>query len=328
MQLIDLINVIVVASHTGQRDNIKSTVKEYAIDRINIEYERLFNAYSWDDVKRFNLDVVTTDGVVILPRYVDTVSAVRIGNSPILPRGEIQSSNFDPGEPNVVGNLGKDSRGYVHREASALFVQATAAGVIKFVSSSAADSSASALTVRIEGLSSDQPLHEENVLNGITQVTTTASFDAGEVFKISKPLTTGTVIIYAADGLTELARIGPDEYQPFYKRFALDPVVNESTTVTIMGSRKFERLVSDYDSLEIPSLESTVIDLVTARMKDWTDNPSANVERALAKEGVESALLKENLKNAKNIRILPITGNFGFFDNNRFDTSITGIDRW
>jgi len=326
MQVIDIINVVAEAAHVGKRTQIKSSVKTYILDRLNIEYKKMFNSYGWDDIKLFNLDVTTSDGIVTLPRYVDSVRAVRRDTNPLLPLGELQTFNYDPASFDTASNGLNTSSGYIHYPSSALFVDASADGVIQFKSSSVSDETASALTIRIEGLTSDHPSVEENDLNGTTLVSTTASFDAGDVIKISKPLTTGTVIIYAANGTTELGRIGPDEYQSYYKRIQLNPVVDESTTVTIMCTRKFERLVSDNDSLNIPRLESAVIHFTTAEVMDWTGHPNANNERAKGQDAIKTALLEENTKNSKNIVIRPASGLMDFHNDN-FDVTVTGVNR-
>ena len=277
------------------------------MDNLNIQYKKIYDAYPWDDIKLFNVETTTTDGVIRLPNNVDQVRAVRIDKSVLYPKGEIHTFNFNPDAYDTAGT----PYGYIHKPDSPLLVDSTTTEALDIVSTSTSDNTASSLTVRVEGESGGELISSEVDLNGTTDVPT-SSFTLGTITSITKPLTTGSVKVKAQDG-TVLATLLPHQYKSAYKTIQLSPIVNSSTTVKLMCLRKFERLVSDNDSILIDRAESAIIELTKAKIYDYLEmDVKAQTARTLAADDLRVALLNETRVNDKEMRVLPATGGFSF----------------
>ena len=132
MRVIDLINQCAETTHMGERNNLPTKNKNFILDALNIEYEKIYRNYPWDNVKVFNVSATTSDGILILPSYVESVRAARITTSPLLPIGELFINNFKPENFDEAGT----PTGYTFLPKSPVLTQPTTATTITFVSDS------------------------------------------------------------------------------------------------------------------------------------------------------------------------------------------------
>ena len=316
MRTLDILYHLAESVGIGDRDNLTTAVRNLILDYLNIEYEQAYNIRDWDDIKIINFSATTTNGVVTLPHHVDSIRAVRIGNSAYVPHSELEVWAYNPAGFDTAGTV----YGYMKLPSKPLLTDATAAGILQFKSSDNTDDVAgSTLTVRIEGEVSGLPTSEEANLNGSTLVPTSTSFDAGSIVSITKPLTTGRITIYAADGTTELGSAGPDDQRFSYKRIQLANIVDTSTTVHFIALRKFERLVSDNDSVIIPAAEAAIIKNTRAELLDYLEKHTAGgIERAKGTDSLRLAIHKEDNMDESGKRVLP---KIGRFSSNRYRTN-------
>jgi len=183
MRVIDIINHVCEVVGAGERDNIGTKTKNMVLDILNIEYEKVYNLYPWDDTKVLNVSATTTDGVLIFPSYVDAITAVRRTTSPLLPIGHIFVNNYSPGDFTQAGT----PVGYIPLAPSPVLTQPSAATTVSILSNSTSDNSG---VVRVEGLSGGVTAFEELSLDGTTEVNGTTSFT--EINQVTKPRTTGS----------------------------------------------------------------------------------------------------------------------------------------
>ncbi len=325
MTTLDMINNIVESTGIGSRTKIKASIKALVLDFLNIQYEEIYRVYRWPNIKVFNHSVTTTDGICVLPNYLDAIQAARIGNNPIKPVSELFRWDFNPAGFDTAGS----ATNYMTLAPVPLLADAAADGVLVFKSDSATDATASALTVRIEGLVSGVRVSEENDLNGTADVTTTASFDAGSIISITKPRTTGRITVEAADASTELGTAAPDATHFEYKRIQLAAIVDTSTVVKFLCTRRFEPLVSDNDSLLIPIATNALLAFTKAEVFNWLGDDAAESKvRAKGSSSLEVALNYIKEVNDTDQSVAPQLGGFFFTDQARdlFDISVSGKD--
>jgi len=135
MRFLDIINYVAENSGMGKRDSLLTGAKNLIIDWVNVNYEKVWNAYPWEDIKEIEISLTTSDGVVTLPNYVDDVTAVRNSTTPLKNYSVLHIHNFDPDDLDTAGT----PDGWYHISASPVLTPLSAAGTVKIASSSASD---------------------------------------------------------------------------------------------------------------------------------------------------------------------------------------------
>ena len=320
MRVIDIITRAVVKVGIAESGAIPTTVKNQSLLELNGLYEQMYNANRWRDTKIFSLSATTTDGIIILPNYVDDVTAVRQGLKPLFPIGEVRMNYV---MPNLLDTVGTPV-GFMYREMSPVLTQPSAAVTARIKSSSASDTTE---VVRIEGTVSGDPDREELTLNGTSNVDGTKSFS--DFTKIVKPQTVGKVTILDTSD-TEYGEILPDQYQGHYRRIEVVANVDVSTTYHFMCIRRFQPLVSDNDAIPIPLLSEALFHGLTAALYEEIGNEqSAQRARSQSAASLQLAIDKEVRQSLTDDSIVPSMGLFGNFGAERTfhttDFTPTGI---
>ena len=182
--------------------------------------------------------------------------------------------------------------------------------------------------MRIEGTVAGVDDVEELALNGTTPVIGLKSFT--EIREITKPLTTGRIAIRDVS-VVELGTIAPWDQQGNYNGIRLVPIVDVSTTVNFLCTRRFQNLVSDDDSIILPKAEDGIISLlIGSLLKIKGDDQKAMIHQQEGFSSIKAAAFNENEINNKDWRALPGDGLFGDLGSevdhvHVTDTSITGI---
>lgn len=317
MRVIDIINQAVEESGIGRRGEIKSKTKDLVLDKLNTIYESIYTVHPWREAKIFNLSVTTTDGIVTLPYYVDTIRAARTGsNLPLVPINEVKLNLV---APESFDNTGSPSR-FMHLSKSPVETQPSSASAITIASSSASDSTG---IVRFEGFVSDVLDREEVSLNGTSDVTTTKVFTS--ITEITKPLTTGRITV--KEGSTTIGTIHPDDYSPRYQRIQLVPKVDSSTNVVFQCDRKFERFVSDNDSPVMEGVGSALFALLTADCYLYIkDIEMSSQWQKIGEDRLKILLERQDKIDESDRVVVPMMGMFGDLGEhtNIIDLSPTG----
>jgi len=315
MRFLDMINVVAETTGVGKRDSLPTGAKNQIIDWININYEKVWNAYPWEDIKEIELSLTTSDGIITLPNYVDDVIAVRNSTTPLPNISVVHVHNHDPDDLDGAGT----PAGWYHISASPVLTPLAAAGIVKIASSSASDSSG---TVRVEGVLNNETVFEEASLNGTTKASTTQTFDV--LHNLTKPTTVGRVTIYNSSDAA-LATISPQENRARYKRIKLRPIVGSSTTIKVMCRRKFERMSSNHDSLLLSRAETAILKLTIADIFAYLGKmDKGGVYRNQGEEELNIAVRNETRINAKANQVLPLSGVFGRSGISSWDITVTG----
>jgi hypothetical protein len=321
MNVKEIIEQAVVLAGLGRKNEIKDELWTLAKDRLNSIYETSYNLFPWDNIKVFNLSVTITDGIVVLPQYVDIIRGARINNRVLFPHHEILINNWAPA---LFADSGA-AHNYVYLPNHPVQVQPAAASAITLVSSSVADAG-SAFPVHIEGTVAGVDDEEEINLNGIIPVVTTKAF--ADIRAIVKPLTTGRITVSA--GINTLGTIAPWDTWGNYKRIQLVPLEDVETTVTLQCTRRFERLVSDNDGLIIPEIDGAIIDMLVGELYEAEKDLQRAQHFRIKGEGLLMVLAKKiNENQDRDWRAVPngMFGDLGEYDHFRHDDiSITGIN--
>lgn len=237
MRVIDCINTAVELTGISNRNILPVDMKNTLIDFLNLDYQQIYSSYPWRDVKIFNLSVTTLSGIITLPQTVDSVRAVRSNDIALFPINEIKLNYIAPEEFSSSGTAIRTMYELPHP----VETQPTTASKLKFVSTHASDTS----IIRIKGTSGGKTEYENLTLNGMTSVTSFFSYT--EVLQITKAVTVGRIIISLADD-TEIGYIQPEATNPRYERIKIIQDPGDGVTITLQCKRRFERLISDYDS--------------------------------------------------------------------------------
>lgn len=332
MRTVEIIEHAAAMAGAARPGEVTNTAKDIWRTELNRVYKEVYDLYPWDEKRFFNFTATTTDGTVVLDQTVDTIRAVRIGNQPLASVEVERVSNISPGnldDAGVAGNAGN----FIYLSPIPVLTQPSAATVIKIVSTDAADTSAASGNVRLEGTVAGVADEEEiafNAADGTIEQTGSKSFT--ELTQITKQQTTGRIAIRDSASV-ELGTIAPWDQMGRYKRIRLVPPVDVLTTVTLQATRAFEALVSDDDSILIPTVEGAITSLlISSIFRSSGDFASAREWQRDAAEKIQIAQNNELEQNARTFQSTPAFGLFGHLGSDSMighvgDTSITGIGR-
>lgn len=316
MRTIDIINTAVELTGISNRDSLPTDMKVTLLDFLNMDYEQIYHSYTWADVKVFSLSVTTLSGFITLPQYVDTVRAARVGDIPIFPIDEIKLNLISPEDFSSTG----DAVRFIHELPHAIETQPSTGTTLKFVSTSASDTS----VIRVKAVVGGKTEFEDITLTGTTAVASTKTVT--EVLQITKAVTVGRITVSLADD-TEVGYIQPEATSPKYERLQILRDPGDAVTVTIMCKRRFERLISDYDS-PVMDIGFVLVKFLAAMIYlNLSHEPEKGA--ALKQEGI-SALQdyfdSQEKAPDKDLVLIPATGVFAEIGNDYSqDLSITGI---
>ena len=302
MTVLDLIQQGVAKVGLGTVGAVDSDLYALALQFLNRMYETVWEAYPWRQEKMCNVTITTSTADLIFPEEVESLLSLRSADDTLFPLDEMIISKYDPSSwddessaPNNFFNLAD----------SAVTSQPASASTIDFVSASTADDG-SDYTIRITGTVSDLRDFEEVELDGTTTVSTTKEFS--DIQSITKPLTTGRIT--ASISGTSIASIAPWDYKTAYRHIQVYPSPSSAQTLYFHGLRRFERLVSDNDSVRLKSAENAIFNLMVAELYEYAKRPDlAGGERMKAADELEIASNRE--EDEDDIRAFPAWGMFG-----------------
>lgn len=302
MTVLDLIEQGIAKIGFGKAGAVDPTLYALALQFLNRVYETVWQAYPWRQEKMCNVTITTSTADLIFPEEVESLLSLRSADDTLFPLDEMIISKFDPASwddessaPNNFFNLAD----------SAVTSQPASASAIDLVSASA-DDDGSSYVVRITGTVSDLRDFEEVELDGITTASTTKSFS--DIQSITKPLTTGRVT--ASISGTSIASLAPWDYKTAYRHIQVYPEPSEAQTLYFHGLRRFERLVSDNDSVRLKKAENAIFSLMLAELYEYAKRPDlAAGERMKAADELEIASKRE--EDEEDIRSFPAWGMFG-----------------
>ena len=318
MRVIDIINLAVEKSGVARRDELDSKMKTTVLGFLNEDYETIYRAYAWDQIKLFNLTTTTLSGVVTLPQYVDIIRAGRVNNQNLTAIGEVKLNLIAPERFTLEGT----ATDLLHLAPSPVETQMSSADKIKIYSTSTSDTG----VVRVKSIVNGKTEFENISLSGTTAVSSINS--STEILKVTKGETIGRIVITLSDD-TEIGYIQPDATNAEYKKIQIIENPGDAITVTFQCDRRFERLVSDYDSSVIPIENALVSYLSSQCYRHLADNHiSADREETRADKKLQTYFDQQELNSEKDLTMIPeygMFGNLGLLNGNN-DFSVTGIN--
>lgn len=304
MRVQEILDYAFMQTGQGRISEIPNDARAHALNSLNIAYAKVWQIFPWQTQKEVELDLTSVLGTLTIPNYLDTITSVRIGNRHLHVVGENLQARLDPAGLARTGTPWQ----YMYGEPSPVLTQPASAGAIRIKSSSTADTSAIGV-IRIHGLVAGVDDVEELTLNGTTNVDGSKSFS--EIRRISKPVTTGRITVLDTSN-TEFGTVAPWSTQPEYPQILLIPTPLANETITVHALRKFQRLVSENDSIEPVMLEPAVVHLVQSIMYKKAGNlPNSQDEERLSADAIKIAATRENEIADKDFRIAPDSGMFG-----------------
>ena len=306
MTVIELVTQACERTGSARRGSVPTNLFTFCLNELNTEYEIIWNAYSWDEIKIFNLSVSSTIGIMTLPRYVDRIRATYLDSNtqPILP---IDEARLNWIAADAVDKLSGISEGYSYLSPAPVLTQPSAAMKIRFSSSDSGDTTQKLL---IKGTVADKDDSEEVSLNGTSNVDTTKLYT--DIRQISKEQTTGRITIKQETDDTEIGHIPPSETQSEYRRIQLLPKPTDGTTATfhVFCLRRFETLISHYDQPLFA--EPVLLEKVTAAMfRRNKQHDLAREHENKASLALQSAMFRQSEQEQRDNVSAPFYGDFG-----------------
>ena len=297
MRVREIIRYAVEKSGLCAPDAIGDQLWAFALAALNRVYEDVWYLRPWNNEKLVNVEVTSSTGELILPWYVDAIMGVREGLTALDPVDALKVHAIDPAAFTRTGTACE----YYRLPDSPVLTQPSSSGVITFTSTSA-DDDGDSFPVRVCGDDDGTEYRETVDLDGTADADTENSYD--NLSRLTKPETTGRITVKS--GSTELGIIQPWETTPRYKRVQVLDLPDASTTYYVQATRKFEPLVSDYDSLVLKTCESAIIDLLIAELlEQGGDDERAMVMRQRANTRIAEAHDMEVEREAQDQSIYP-----------------------
>ena len=238
------------------RTNIGSTVRDTQIttlidDFINFTWMELHSYHPWTWKRRKQtFETVVSQEDYNLDEEVDEIALLRQISTPTRLR-YLPDWLFYKNIPDPENQSTGPPRIYRRWEETGFFTNLAAADTIYVSSSSTSDGSGFKVVVTGRN-SSGEIITESLTLNGTTSVTSSTTFAASGLMRVSKSATTtGTITVYRTTGATVLSEIAPSEITPRYKRISLYPVPSAAVTMYLEYFETFRPLLNDND---VPSL--------------------------------------------------------------------------
>lgn len=261
--------------------NLGSTVRETQInalitDFINLTAEEIHNFHPWTWLRRKQtFATVASQEDYNLDEEVDRIAILRQIATPrrLLYLPDTLFYKLLPDPENKATGVPRIYRLWME---TGFTTNLAVADTIYVVSSSTADGSAFKVEVLGRNSSGDV-VRESLTLNGTTNVTSTTTFGADGLMKVSKSaLTTGTISVSRTTGATLLSKLAPDDFAPTSKRLSLYPVPSAAVTMYLEYYERFRQMVNDNDVPQIDHKWNWVLREGTlAKLWEYKQNEAA-----------------------------------------------------
>ena len=292
------------------RTNIGSTVRETQINSlidsyINLTGLEIHNAHPWTSLRRkqtfatvvdqenYNLDE-EIDRIAIV-RQISTPTRLQYFPDDLFYRYIPDPENSGSGVPRV----------YRLWEETGFSTNLAAADTVYISSSSTSDGSS--FNVVIEGRnSSGERVSEVLTMNGTTSVTSTTTWAAAGLMRVSKSAqTTGTVTVYRTTGATVLSELAPEELSPRFKRLSLYPVPSAVVTFYVEYFEKYRFLVNNTDVPQMNVQNNWLLrEGALAKTWEYKHNETASaMHQAVFDRGLK-ALIKQDMANQDYVPVI------------------------
>lgn len=239
-------------------DATMAKIKRFAA----LRYDFIASDSLWKDLLAvYTYSVAAGQTVVMMPPHVTDVVECKADNSGLIP---IDQMFLFRSYAELWSELGTPSH-WSELAPLATVGELTAAERMKFVSTSAADTS----TVKIHGEdSTGQPLSELITLTGTTPSLTAGSFLT--VYGVSKGTTTGTITMVGNNSAVTFTTLKPAENQRLYRRIRLHTIPAAAFTLLVLAKRAPAELENDTDATQLPAkCDQALIALTRADTQKW-----------------------------------------------------------
>ena len=217
---------------------------------INRAYRTLLNSVNADHERReFSLTTVAEISKYGMPLYVRQVLNIEDANNNRIVF-EISPREFDVSYPGT-SDTGDPTRAYP-LGAYGVQKQRSSSGTIQASSDSAADTGGH--TLRVEGYVSGNLVTETLTVNGTSTVTSSNSYDADGIERITKHVASGyswAGNVTITDGSNTLSKIPVWWESPTYQWFEFYPTPDTARTYTVRAISRKHDLVNDEDWPEV-----------------------------------------------------------------------------
>ncbi len=292
------------------RDNIESTVRDTQISTlvdsyINLAGLEIHNYHDWTFLRRKQtFSTVASQEDYNLDSEIDRIAVLRQISTPtrmvyipdhlfyqLLPDPENQSA----GVP----------RYYRLWEETGFSTNLAAADTVYVKSDSTSDGS-SFNVILVGRNSSGEIVSESLTLNGTTAVTSTTTWAAAGLMRVSKSAqTTGTVTVYRTTGATVLSELEPENLSPRYKRLSMYPVPSAVVTMYLEYYEGYRPLVNATDVPQIDTKWNWVLrEGALARAWEYKQSEQLSLaHRAIFVQGLQQ-MKAQDLRNVDYIPVL------------------------
>ena len=288
------------------RDNIASTIRDTQVASllgsfINLTGLEIHLFHHWSWLRRkTTFSTVASQEDYNLDAEIDRIALMRQITSPTVIR-EVSDFDFYRYLPNPESQATGNPLFYRRWEETGFATNLAAADTVYVVSSSASDGSS--FTVIIEGRdSSGERVSESLTLNGTTNVTSTTTWAASGLMRVSKSgQTTGTVSVYRTTGATLLSELEPENLAPRYKRVSLYPIPSSAITVYLEYYERYRYLVNDADVPQMDTQWNWVLrEGALARAWEYKQNETLAVQhRKVFEQGLVLMRLQDQANPGK-----------------------------
>lgn len=301
MTVRELIQFAVQKANLGRPEEINSDLYEFALSALNASAEDIYKAHNWDNAKILNLTMSTDEAVILLPKYVDYVQAVRINTTALFAKDEILLNYINP------ESFDSDATGtptqFIHLPYAAVETQPEDYPVV-VTTTTFKDINR---TIRVEGLVGDNPVSETFTVTSLEQ--TQLSNIYSKITGISKEKTFGTITFKNSNNNDIIATLLPNEDRTAYRRIELQPPPSELVTVYILAKRKFMWLSSDYDVFPIDKAENALRNMLVAELLEYDQKPDvARIYRQAALIKLREAISDDTTAKQTERKLVPLKG--------------------
>ena len=258
-------------------------------------YEIIFNMAFWDDT-RILVPLNTNGGIVILPRGIDRVIAIKKGNYDYIPsRGIPEVIQYNPTmyEPNETFS------GYTIMPDSFVATQPNGQK-INCESNSVDDNNKQIL---IQGITNDIEIDEIITLKNDAQTLSVNQYDT--IIKLTKDITAGTVtIVPENDQNTIIQRLMPYDTDRRQTVLRIHGSYSTAQSLIIYGKSRFKNLIHDLDSPQIGKIDNILQTFVLADLLDWRRQYNkAAIKFAEAEKLLNTLITAESVQEDRSSRI-------------------------
>ena len=255
-----------------------SAASSLITDSLNLSLSQLYYAYPWSwKMRKTTFATVADQEEYRMDEEVDQIMLLRQRTNPLV-LTYVPDRDFYRVVPNPEDRGSGVSRVYRQWEETGFTTSLAAADTIEVVSSSTADTSS--FNVRVWGHDSNGIVIAETInLNGTTAATSTTTFQAATLLRVSKSAnTTGVISVRRTTGSTILIRIAPTEASPRSKIIGLYPIPSAVVTMNLEYLERLQLLVADADvPQQDPQWNWVVLEGALQHLWTYKENPELSL---------------------------------------------------